>query len=94
MIHANIHGPMDGRQQCGTIVTAILVTRFDRFTLPISPINAIFPHSHRKDMMQIERWIPLLAQNRSAITSFKVTHADDVLACIAPIQFFRLKADG
>lgn len=58
MIHSNVHRPMNGCQQCWAIITTIR-TRFNWFRLPICPVNAIFPDSHCKNVVQFQfyRWI-------------------------------------
>lgn len=94
MKHTNVHRPMDRRQNGGTIVAAILVTRFNRLRFPVRPIDAILPHGNRENVMQVDQRILRSAQNRLSIVAIQIAARNEILASIAPIQFSRFEIDG
>lgn len=53
MEDTQIHWPVYGCYQCGAILSIVFIAILNRFGLPVRPIDAILPHSNRKDMMQI-----------------------------------------
>lgn len=93
MIDANVHRPMDGRQNGGTIVAVIFVARFNRFSFPVRPIDAVLPHSNRENVMQIDQRIFRSAQNCLAIVAIQVAACNEIFACVAPVQFSSFETD-
>jgi hypothetical protein len=53
-INLQIHGPVDGPQDGGVVLAAVLVAPLDRHGLPVRPVDVVFEHRQREDVLKQE----------------------------------------
>lgn len=84
MEDTQIHWPVYGCYQCGAILSIVFIAILNRFGLPVGPIDAILPHSNRKDMMQIKMRIYAACQEQTRSIPVQITNRYGILTCITP----------
>ena len=87
--YLNVHGTMDCTDDGLSFTTVVFMTLFDRFGLPISPVNVIFENSHGEDVVQSSARVVITAENNAWITAIQIGNGDVVFARIRPEKFVR-----
>lgn len=50
MVNVDVHGPMQGADQCAFVGTEGLVSSVYGLCLPVGPVDVLFKQSHGKDV--------------------------------------------
>ena len=92
--YLNVHGPVDGSEDGLALVAAVLVALFDRFRLPVGPVDKVLEDGHGEDVVQPRRRVVAAAEDDARPPALQIGHGDVVLARVRPKQFARLVRNG
>ena len=87
--YLNVHGTMDCTDDGLSFTTIVFVALFDRFRLPISPVDVIFENGHGEDVVQSSARVVITAEDNAWITALQIGNCDVVFASIRPKKFVR-----
>lgn len=84
---------MNGLDHVAALITTVFVAILDRFRFPIRPVDAIFPHGDRENVVQVHARMHVPVDDHLSVAPFEITDGDEVFSGIAPEEFVGFETD-
>ena len=94
VVQLQVHGPMDGSQDCLLLFTRIAVTPLNGLCLPVGPVQVVLEHAQGKDVVQAGTGIGCAGKHLPHARPIQVADGHVVFARIPKEELVGVKGDG